>query len=642
MKRKAAWCGLSFLLGDLLYCAFGESYFILAAGCAALCLLALLTFTEYRAYAAAVGVSVLCGLTVGRAYALLHIVPAERLDGQYITVEGEAADSKSLGSDRFLVTVDGEAEGRSVRVNFYTDRCPEPYEKVRISGKVSQMTDSARFNSRSYYYPRGIFLEGNADSTELTGEFGSPIMRGVTALRDYASKSIAAAMDPESAAFAQAILCGDKSELPLRTKTILYRSGIGHLFALSGTHLTIIAAVFSAALGLLIRSKRIKLVTLEGVILLFVAFGGLSPSLVRAGIMTSLVFCSSLAGRRTDVLSSLGICAVLMCGANPLICLSPSFVCSFGSCFALGAVAPKLTENLKGRRFAFVIRPVIETAVIIAVMMPILALWFSEVSLIAVLTQPVLVPLCTAALTLCPAALLLGGTTLPAELLLRFADLLIKAMLRLSEFFASLSFAAIGCRHIIPLLAGSAILAAALTAAVRSKKLRIFVLSAAGTFILLWAYQSVANAAERSEVRVKLFSNGRSICAAAVRGGDCVVLDIGAKGSYCYGLQQYLSRSGVRHCRTAFIAQELGASAYKTELYPEFETLRTDTGYFSEPFPVGAAADINGLTVARTADGYDLIFAGRTLSLTKNTAALSGEGELSREALKNYPELIIR
>ncbi|MBR6101662.1 MAG: ComEC/Rec2 family competence protein [Ruminococcus sp.] len=642
MTRKAAWCGLPFLLGDVLYCAFGGSFWLLAVGTAVLCALSLLAMPKFRAYAAAVGISVLCGLTVGKAYALLCIDPALELDGKYVTAEGEVTDQRNAGSERWLVTVSGNADGRKASVNFYTDREFEAYEKVRISGTVSAITDSPEFDSESYWFPKGVFLEGTADTIETDGELGSPILRGITALRDFSARCITASMDGESAAFAQAILCGDRSELSQVSKTKLYRSGIGHLFALSGTHLTIIAAIFSAMLGIFIHSKRVKLIALEGVILLFVAFGGFSPSLVRAGIMTSLVFCSSFAGRRTDVLNSLGICAVLMCGANPLVCTTPSFICSFTACYALGAVAPKLTEPLKKHRLAFLTVPAVDTAVILAVMMPAMALMFDEVSIIAVITQPLLVPICTAALALCPMALILGGTTLPARIIFRFADLLIKLLLRLSDFFASLSFASIGSRHTAALLIASAVLITALVTAILRKKVGIFALSALGTFIMLWAWQSAVQVFERGDVRVKIFSNGRKSCAVLIHGGSAEVIDIGAKGSYSYGVQEYLSRNGITRCGNAFIADDLGAYSYKTEIYPAFETLRTEYGYYSEPFEAGMSAEIGELVVTRTEDGYRVSANGKMLTLTKGEAELTGKGKITREAMRAGAEIELK
>lgn len=640
MTRKAAWCGLSFLAGTLLFCTLGESFLVLTLAAAALTVLAFLALSEYRVYAAAVGVSVLCGLFCGRAYAFFHIAPALELAGKEITVEGEITECRELGGESYVLTVDGEAEGRDIKLMFYTDRPCELYSIVRVSGEAELLEDTASFPAKSYYLSKGIYLKASGGSPEETGEYGSPIMRGITSLRDYTAKCISASMDKESAAFVTALVCGDRTELGDAAKTRLYRAGVGHILAMSGMHIGVVAVTFGSLLSLVIRSKRIRLIILEVIILMFMVFGGLSPSIVRAGIMISLVYCSQLFGRQTDILSSLGICAVVMCGPDPYICISQSFICSFTACFAVGAVAPKLTSQLKGRRFSFITVPVITSAAVIAVMMPVMALWFDEFSVIAPISNLLTVPLCSAALMLSLLAMLLGGTVLPAEMLFRWAGLLIKLVLKLTDFFVSLGAASVGCRRYILILTAAAAVNAALVYAIRFRRVRVFGFTVTAAFVMLWAVQALSNLFYRSEVRVKLFSGGRSLCAVISNGGSCSVIDLGAKGGFHYGVQQYLSYNGIRRCDTVFIADGAGADSYRSEIFPAFESISTDLGYYGSAFTEGMTADFGAYTVTRTAGGYELSAEGGSLVLTKKNVSLGGE-ELSAEELKGYPEIIL-
>ena len=630
MKRKAAWCGLSFLTGTLLYCTAGESFLALTLAAAALAALAFLSSVKYRVYAAAVGISVLCGLFCGRAYTLFHISPALELDGKNITVEGKVLSCKSLGGDRFAVTVDGTAEDRSVTVNFTCTEACEPYSIVRISGKAEALEDTDSFPSKTYYLPKGIYLRADADSVEHTGEYANPVMRGVTFLRDYTAKCITAAMEPETAACAIALICGDKSDISAQTKTKFYRAGIGHIFAMSGTHIAVIAMLFDLLIGMLIPSVRVRFFLLEGVIFVFMGFGGFSPSIVRAGIMVSLTLCSQPLHRRTDVLSSLGLCAVVMCGMNPYICISESFICSFGACFAYGAVAPKLTRHLKGKRLSFITVPLTVTAVIVVIMMPVMALMFDEITVIAPITNLLIVPLCTAALMLIMIAMLLGGAILPAQVIFRFADLLLTAAMKLTDFFASLGFAAVGCARTPLILVCSAVLIAALIFAVMKNRPKVFAFCTVSAFTGLWAVQSLSNLFLRDEVKVKLFGSGRSTCALISDGGSCSVIDLGTKGKYAYELQRAVSRNGIRRIESAFVPDGQGAEVCVTELYPSAEVIRTDLGYYSEPFTEGMTADFGAYAVTRTEDGFRLTAKGGTVLLTKR-GAFKEEGEEIKE-----------
>ena len=599
---------------------------MLALASAALTLLALLTAVKYRVYAAAVGISVLCGLFCGRAYALFHISPALETDGKAIALEGEVTDCKALGSDRFTLTVDGRTDnGISMTVLFTADEPCQPYEIIRISGKAEALTDSGSFPERSIYLPKGIYLKASAESLVRTGEYGSPVMRGITRLRDFTAGCIREAMDPESAAFAQALICGDKSEISRQNKTKVYRAGIGHIFAMSGTHIAVIAMLFDLITGSIIFSRRIRFIVLEGVIVVFMGFGGFSPSIVRAGIMVSLVLCSRLFHRQTDVLSSLGICAVIMCGINPYICISQSFICSFGACFAYGAAAPKLTALLKGKPLSRVTVPLTVTAVVTVVMMPVMALMFDEVTVIAPVTNLLIVPICTAALGLTLFAMLLGGSIFPAVFIFRTADLLLTAALRLTDFFASLGFASVGCVRAPLILAVSSVMILALIYAVIKKRPRVFAFVTLSGFVTLWAVQSIANLFDREDVRLELFSGSRDLCAVISSGGECSVIDLGAKGKYAYGIQRCISRNGIRRLDTAFVPDGRGASVCVTELFPSAENIRTDLGYYSDAFTEGMTADFGAYSLTRTAKGFELSAGEQRIMLTRS-GAFTAEG----------------
>ena len=626
MKRKAAWCGLSFLAGTLLYCTAGDSFLPLAAAAAALTLLALLTAVEYRVYAAAVGISVLCGLCCGRAYALFHISPALELEGRSITAEGAVTDCRVQEDGRFILTVDGRAEGRSVTMLFTSEEACEPYEIIRVTGKAEALADSDDFPAKSYYLPKGIYLRAEAEGLVHTGRYGSALMRGITRLRDYTAKCIAGAMGPETGAFAQALICGDKSDMSLLDRTKVYRAGIGHIFAMSGTHIAVIAMLFDLLIGSLVFSRRIRFFLLEGVILVFMGFGGFSPSIVRAGIMVSLVLCSRLFHRRTDVLSSLGICAVIMCGMNPYICISESFICSFGSCFAYSAVAPKLTEKLKGRPLSRVTVPLTVTAVVVVVMMPVMALMFNEVTVIAPVTNLLIVPLCTAALSLLLFAMLLGGSTFPAQVIFKAADLLLTGAMKLTDFFASLGFAAVGCVRAPLILAVSAVLIGALIFAVIKQRPRVFAFFTVSGFVGLWAIQSLSNLFARDEVRVTLFGGGRSLCAVVSDGGSCSVIDLGTSGKYAYNIQSCISRSGVRRVDAAFVPDGQGAEIYAEQLFPAAGRIFTDHGVSGTVFDFAETAALGDYSLLRNADGFALQTEKGRIMLTRK-GAFTEEGE---------------
>lgn len=642
MTRKAAWCGLSFLAGTFLFCTVGQYHFLpFTAAVTLLCVLAVLAFKSFRVYAAAVGISVVCGLSCAKAYALLHISPALALDGAQVTMTGTVTECSYMGSEKWALTVKGKAEGVSCTVIFYSARDCELYDDVVITGKVSALKDTASFDSRTYYLPKGIYLNGDADTLELTGSKSSPFMRVMSSLRNYTQRCIFAETGRDSAPFLEALICGDKSDMEDITKTKLYRSGVGHMFAVSGTHIAIVAMFMSALFSLFIRSARLRTVLLCFTVLAFAAFGGFSPSLTRAAVMTVLVCCSSVAGRRTDNLSSLGLCSVLMCGIQPYCCVSPSFICSFAACFAIGTVAPKLNYRLRSSPLRFIAVPLVDTLVILTVVMPFQLILFPAVSLIAPISGLVIVPLCSAALMLTVLAMLTGGVTPISRLCFMLADLAVRAVLKLNDFFASLDFAAVGTRNTVLILAGAAVMGGSLCYVILKGKIRIFVLCSVGTFIGMWSVQTVTDALDSSKIRLKLFSNGQALCAVVASRGECTVLDLGARARYSYGVQQYISENSIHRVRNVFMTGDLGAMQYRYTLYPLPERVYSEFDDGGELFTVGMTARLRGCSLTRTEKGFDLTAGGRTYTITKKEITLPDGGFLPAEELKKYPEIII-
>ena len=642
MTRKAAWCGLPFLAGTFLFCTVGQYHFFLfAAAAALLCMFAVLIFKDHRVYAAAVGISVLCGLSCAEAYTLLRISPALALDGKNVTVSGTVTDSRYMGSEKWALTVSGKADGTDCTVIFYADRSCEPYDNVVVSGELTALENTASFPSKTYYLPKGIYLSGQAETLKLTGSRGSPFMRTMTSLRSYTQKCIFAETGSRSAPFLEALICGDKSDMDTVTKTGLYRSGVGHMFAVSGTHIAIVAMFMGAVYSLFIRSARIRTLLLCVTVLAFAAFGGFSPSLTRAAVMTVLVCCSSAAGRRTDCLSSLGICSVLMCGTQPFCCISPSFICSFAACFAIGAVAPRLNSRLGSKPLAFITVPFVDTLVILTVVMPFQLILFPSVSLIAPVAGLLIVPLCSAALMLTVLAMLTGGVSPVSHLCFMLADLAVRAALKLSGFFSSLDFAAVGTRSVWLILAGASVMGGALCYAVICGKIKAFVLCSAGTFIAMWSVQTLTDVLDRSIIRMKLFSNGKDLCAVISSCGECTVLDLGTKAGYSYAVSEYISKMNIRRVRSVFTEGDLGAMQYRYAICPQPERIFSEYGEEGSLFREGMTAEMFGCSITRTDSGFCLDVNGRTYSMTKKQITLQDGGYLPAEELKKYPELII-
>ena len=403
------------------------------------------------------------------------------------------------------------AEKKTSITYFAADDNYEYYQNVRVTGKVKVISDTVSFDSLSYNRPRGVFLEGDAvPEVEFIGGCKSCFMRSIMKFRDYVSQSIRNSTGESEGAFLTAMLCGDKTNLDDLTKTMLYRSGIGHLFAVSGTHLSVITMFFSVIINRLVSSKRKRFILTESVILVFIAFAGFSPSVLRAGIMMSAVYCSGVFRRRADTLNSLGICSAVMCAAEPYLVRNASFVMSLTAAFAVGTVGPALCKTVSVKRFSRAVYSFISVTAVLFVTMPLAAAFFTEVSVIAPITNLIAVPLCTIALILVTAGALLGGGAV-SVFLFKAAGLITGIVIKFASGLSALRFAAVpSCRFAV-ILIFSAAAAAGIIYSVKYRKFRVYAIMTVLVYCGIYASVTFAEFAGRRTVHAAVFPGREAV-----------------------------------------------------------------------------------------------------------------------------------
>lgn len=630
MTRKFAWWGLSFLLGLLLFSAdWGKSFAPFAISVSAAGVILFTALKKYRVYVLSAAVCILAGLFVGKIYTVLYYEPIISYDQKTVSVEGYITDFQYTGGDSCRITVKGRINGgkKTSITYFAADDNYEYYQNVRVTGKVKVISDTVSFDSLSYNRPRGVFLEGDAvPEVEFIGGCKSCFMRSIMKFRDYVSQSIRNSTGESEGAFLTAMLCGDKTNLDDLTKTMLYRSGIGHLFAVSGTHLSVITMFFSVIINRLVSSKRIRFILTESVILVFIAFAGFSPSVLRAGIMMSAVYCSSVFRRRADTLNSLGICSAVMCAAEPYLVRNASFVMSLTAAFAVGTVGPALCKTVSVKRFSRAVYSFISVTAVLFVTMPLAAAFFTEVSVIAPITNLIAVPLCTIALILVTAGALLGGGAV-SVFLFKAAGLITGIVIKLASGLSALRFAAVpSCRFAV-ILIFSAAAAAGIIYSVKYRKFRVYAIMTVLVYCGIYASVTFAEFAGRRTVHAAVFPGKGSCTVVIYQGSEAFVIDLRSKASYSQAVQRFISYNGIDRVAGIFISSgvDYSKSVYESSLVPSPEDYYSDSG-ISESLIMdsGAKAEFLDFSVGSTESGYIVAAYGNRLELYYDHICVNG------------------
>lgn len=146
----------------------------------------------------------------------------------------------------------------------------------------------------------------------------------------------------------QAAILGDKTELEEEVQELYQRSGIAHLLAISGLHLSLIGMLIygglrKAGLGYLGAGMG------GGILIVsYACLTGASPSVLRATIMLLCGFLASFRGRTYDLLSSLGLAAIMILWSSPLLVTQAGVQLSFGAILGIGYVLPIAESVIHG------------------------------------------------------------------------------------------------------------------------------------------------------------------------------------------------------------------------------------------------------------------------------------------------------
>jgi competence protein ComEC len=214
---------------------------------------------------------------------------------------------------------------------------------------------------------------------------------------------------PAGRAVVTALLLGDYSGMPPELTRAYARSGLTHLLAVSGLHLTFLAVGLLGLLRLaLLRvtwlaqrmDVRFIAAPLAGVVaILYTLLTGSPPSAVRACLMACCSFLALMLGRPSDMVRPLSFAALALLAWDPLNLFRPSFQLSFAAVIALTLVmgrerAPRPASRFR-RGLRWVRDMIMTTSAATLLTAPLVAHHFGQVSVAAVVTNLVGIPLTT-------------------------------------------------------------------------------------------------------------------------------------------------------------------------------------------------------------------------------------------------------
>ena len=139
-----------------------------------------------------------------------------------------------------------------------------------------------------------------------------------------------------------AMMFGDTTALNLDTLEMFRSTGIAHLLAVSGLHVSLIAMLISFILKKFKLSPYLNFAVVSVLLMFYCFLCEFSVSVVRASLMTMILLFLKARGKPYDRLSILSLVALMILLVNPLKLFNVSFVLSFSAVLSIILTVPPL------------------------------------------------------------------------------------------------------------------------------------------------------------------------------------------------------------------------------------------------------------------------------------------------------------
>ncbi len=386
------------LTGFLAGLGFARLKILLPAGVVLLVMLVCVVTIRRKGFLAILTVVLLgfvFGWWRGQVY-MRRLLPITQLDGRHV-VATVRADSDATYDDRQQLSFNASqlhvAEPKDIKLpgSLLIAGFGEPAiykgDMVRIEGKL--------------YKSRGSHVMGMSFADmQVLGRSASPIDN----LRRKFAAGMETALPEPAASFGLGLLIGQRSTLPEHVTKSLSTVGLTHIIAVSGYNLTIIMDGIRRLLGR--RSKYQVTVLSLLLMLLFLLMTGLSASIVRAAIVSTLGLMAWYYGRTFRPIVLILLAASLTAGWNPTYLWSDiGWYLSFMAFYGVLVVAPLVNLRLlRTDRPRALTGLFVESVCALIMTIPIVLYIFGQLSLIAIIANLLVVPFVPLAMLLTLAA----------------------------------------------------------------------------------------------------------------------------------------------------------------------------------------------------------------------------------------------
>lgn len=304
------------------------------------------------------------------------------------------------------------------------------------------------FDYRRYLAQKGVsasvFVSDNSIS-KGAGENASFFIKAGQAIRYRIVSVIDKSLPRQQAGLLNGMLIGYREGLSQEVTDAFSNAGLTHIMAVSGANVVFLIIPLAFLFKRLRFGNKISGLLTMAFLLIFIFITGFEPSVLRAVVMASVILTARMLNRETDIYTTIAFAATLLLICSPYMLFNTGFQLSFAATLSIIMLYKNIKKLLSCRFIPSAVASILAATVAAQLgVLPITLACFNKVSLIAVLSNLLAVPLLEFITILGMFMAVLGQICILFSQLLGYINcVLLSAILYITKISSGLPFASI-------------------------------------------------------------------------------------------------------------------------------------------------------------------------------------------------------
>ncbi|MDO5403292.1 MAG: DNA internalization-related competence protein ComEC/Rec2 [Eubacteriales bacterium] len=219
-------------------------------------------------------------------------------------------------------------------------------DNVKVCGHLEafgRQRNEGGFDVRAYYHSVGLDYACVAKYSEITKKGENETYRVIKRFSKYIAQVFDSILDKEEAGILASVILGDKSNLDNNIKLLYQTSGIAHILAISGLHVSVIGLSLYCILKKLL--PFFLAAVLGGMVMTaYLLMTGNGISVFRAVVMFIIAVSAEVIGRTYDLATALSVAGMLLIFDDGRVIMNMGFWLSFTALAGICWVFPVLSK----------------------------------------------------------------------------------------------------------------------------------------------------------------------------------------------------------------------------------------------------------------------------------------------------------